>query len=62
MLYFDNCIIDDGYYPIEIINLFDINIEKAVTISSTSINLLSNIKEKIYLGWEWLDEYKKRKQ
>lgn len=60
--YFDNCIIDDGCYPIEIINLFDINIEKAVTISSTSINLLSNIKEKIYLGWEWLDEYKKRKQ
>ena len=46
-------------FPLELINYcMNIKINKAVTISSTSIDTIYNCKEKIILGWEILEEYK----
>lgn len=58
--YFKNCIVISEPFPIEILNFQEeIRFDKVVTITSTSINLISNANEKIFLGWQWLEDYKK---
>lgn len=59
--YFNEYIVIDFPFPIEILNYLNIKLKKIVTLSSTSINTLTNTKEKIYLGWNWLEEFKKEK-
>ena len=59
--YFKEYIIIDFPFPIEILNYFDIELKKIITLSSTSINIITNAKEKICLGWKWLEEFKKEK-
>ena len=55
-----NCIIVSDIFPIEILNFFpNLKFKKIITIASTSINLLTCSKEKIILGWDYLDEFKK---
>lgn len=50
-------VVVDEMFPLEIINyLDDIKLNKIITISSTSINLIENSKEKIYLGWNYIKE------
>lgn len=50
-------------FPLEIINFIDdLQFNKVITISSTSINIINNCNEKIFLGWEWLNEQKKDKK
>lgn len=57
--YFPNAYIIDDPFPIEILEFKDdIKFDKIITISSTSISLLNNSNEKIFLGWEWLDNNK----
>ena len=47
-------------FPLELMNYYeDIKLNKVITISSTSIDTFCNCKEKIVLGWEWLDHFKK---
>ena len=55
--YFSNAICLDKAFPLEIL-LLNKNIwfNKVITISSTAIDMFENCKEKIKLGWEWLDE------
>lgn len=55
--YFSNVICLDKEFPLEIL-LLNNNIwfNKVITISSTAIEMFDNCKEKIKLGWEWLDE------
>ena len=46
-------------FPIEVLNyISDIKFNKVITISSTAINQINNCKEKIILGWDYLDKYK----
>jgi hypothetical protein len=59
--YFDNCFVFRDTFPVELINFYPINFNKVITIASTSINLIYNCNEKIYLGWEWLEKNKERK-
>lgn len=52
-------IIEEGQFPLEIIDLMgEIIIEKAVTVSSTAINSLKCIKDKVVLGEEYLEMFK----
>ena len=54
----NNVVIITKKFPIEIINFLpNIKFNKVVTISSTSVNIIKS-KEKIILGWEWLEKYK----
>lgn len=49
-------------FPIEILNFDErLKFKKVITISSTAIELVNYADEKIKLGWEWLEEYKKSK-
>ncbi len=57
--FFPNYTIIDIPFPIEIINFFPIRFKTVLTLSSTSIGLIENVDEKKFLGWEWLDNYKK---
>lgn len=58
--YFKNVILLDNPFPIEVLNFCEnICFSKAITVSSTSLYSLNNVKNKIYLGWEWLENYKK---
>lgn len=58
--YFKNCTILTGRYPLEIVDYFkDLNFDKIITVSSTSINSINNCNKKITLGWDYLNEYKK---
>lgn len=60
--YFENTIIIDKPFPIEVFNFCEeLEFNKCITVSSTAIESLNRIKEKIYLGWTWLEEYKKGK-
>ncbi len=44
-------------FPIELFNyISNLYIDKIITISSTSINSLENCREKIILGWKWLNQ------
>lgn len=58
--HFPNCYVIDKPFPVEIL-LFckDLSVEKAITVSSTSVSSLDFAKERIFLGWDWLNEYKK---
>ena len=57
--YFKDSIVLDTPFPIEILNFIeDLKFKKVVSISSTSINFIANSREKLYLGWEWLDKFK----
>lgn len=47
-------------FPIEILNFTNIKFNKVITVSSTSVNLIYNCNEKIFLGWEWLEEWVKK--
>lgn len=58
--YFPDATIINEPFPIEILNFFeDIKFKKVVTVTSTSLNFLETVEEKVYLGWEWLEKYKK---
>jgi len=47
-------------FPVEVLNFNkDIEIETAITISSTSIESLEFVNNKITLGWDYLYEWKK---
>ncbi len=57
----DRCNILKDKFPLEICTFFqNLKFEKIVTISSTSINILDNCQEKIFLGWDWLEQEKER--
>lgn len=58
--FFKECIIIDYPFPIELLSFFSIKIEEAITVSSTSVNLIKNCNHKIYLGWDYLKENKKK--
>lgn len=48
-------------FPLEILSFYNnLNYNKIITISSTSIVFIPHYKEKIVLGWEWIDNIKKR--
>ena len=50
-------------FPIELLNYNkQIIINKILTVTSTSINLLKCKNDKIFLGWDWLKNYKKCKK
>ena len=52
--YFTNVTVLEQSFPLEIINFFEnIKFNKVITISSTSLNIISNCNEKIILGWDW---------
>lgn len=54
----DNVYFLDGYWPIEILMYNDsIQFDFGITIDSTSLNLLNNIKEKKFLGEQHLFNY-----
>ena len=57
-IYFPNCEVINYPFPIEIIDFLPFKIKKVITVSSTSINLLNKVEKKIYLGWEYLKDYK----
>ena len=45
-------------FPIEILNFMPgLKFKKAITVSSTAINLLENCEERIYLGWGYLEKF-----
>ena len=47
-------------FPLEILNLYsNIHLKKIITVSSTSIHLINNCDEKIFLGWNYLEKFKK---
>lgn len=47
-------------FPIEILNFTNVKFNKVITVSSTSVNLIYNCNEKIFLGWDWLEEWVKK--
>ncbi len=56
----DNSVIIDKLFPIELLNyLKKIKFSKILTVSSTSIDAITNCDEKIVMSWEWLEKYKK---
>ncbi|MDA3048649.1 glycosyltransferase family 52 [Campylobacter sp. JMF_08 NE1] len=58
----NNIIVMKDKFPIEILNFIpNLIFDKIITVSSTSINALTNCNKRIKLGWEWLDKYKKNK-
>lgn len=56
--YFKDYTIIDFPFPLELINFFSIALKRAITVSSTSISLIENVKTKEVLGWDWLDTMK----
>lgn len=57
--YFNDDNILNITFPLEVLNYNSkLKFDKVITISSTSINLINNCNEKIYLGWEYLEKYK----
>lgn len=58
--YFPGYAIIDVPFPIEIINFFPVKINRVITISSTSLDLIQNCNERIYIGWDFLKKYKER--
>ena len=55
---FPQCIVLKGKFPIEIFNLYcEFDIEKIVTVYSTSLDTLTFAKEKVSLGVDILDEF-----
>ena len=59
----NNVNIIDKNIPIEVLKFNDeIHFEKALTITSSSINSLDFVKEKIEYGFDYLDQYKRRKK
>ncbi len=60
---FFDCLILNQLFPLEIITFNkNIKLNRIITISSTSINIIENCKEKIFLGWEWLDKQKNKER
>lgn len=59
-LYFNNYKVIDFPFPMELLDFLNIDLEEIITVSSTSIDIFKNAKSKIYLGWEWLDQMRKR--
>lgn len=56
--HFSDCTVLKGKFPIEIFNIYcEFNIEKIVTVYSTSLDDLTFAKEKISLGIDILDEF-----
>ena len=46
-------------FPLEIFNFMDdLKFNKVITISSTSLSLIKNCKEKIFLGWDYIEKHK----
>ena len=56
--YFKKCYVINDEFPIELINFYPIKIKKIITLASTSIELINNCNEKVYLGWEYLERFK----
>lgn len=54
-----NCDIITEIFPLEIMNFENLKFNKIITVSSSSINLITNADEKIFLGWQFLENYKK---
>lgn len=47
-------------FPLEVFNFMDdLQFNKAITISSTSLSLIKNCKEKIMLGWDYIEKNRK---
>ncbi|MBR3157414.1 hypothetical protein IKF20_03280 [Candidatus Saccharibacteria bacterium] len=56
----DGCQIINKKFPIELLDFYtDIKLKSIVTISSTSIGLISNVEKKIFLGWDYLEDFKR---
>lgn len=55
-----NTVVINDFFPIELLNYAkNIEFDKVITISSTSIDAINNCKHKIFLGWDWLNKYRK---
>ena len=52
------CTVIKANFPLELFDFCDVKFRKVVTISSTAVNALS-CEERIYLGWGYLEEFKR---
>ena len=55
---FKDCYIINDNFPIELINFYPIKLKKIITLASTSIELIDNCDKKIFLGWDYLKNFK----
>ena len=56
----DNSVIVDKLFPIELLNYLNkVKFSKILTVSSTSIDAITNYDKKIIMSWTWLEKYRK---